>query len=161
MSSPPPRSRLWLHIVLSVLTLGLWLGGLLTHRFWRQGNRRAAAWSAGATAVLLLVIGFAAGGNTDESKDAATETTTATSTEQEQAATTAAPPAATTAPATTAASPVADELRAFGATRETWYARHDPAPDPDLAEGCCFEPLLANGRPSIYAAYWDGDRIAS
>ncbi len=161
MTSTPPRNRLLLHIVLSVLTLGLWLGGVLTYRFWRQGNRRAAAWSAGATAVLLLVIGFAAGGSSDQSKDTAPETTTAAATEQDAAATTVAPPAATTAPATTAAAVGPDELRAFGATRETWYAEHDPAPDPELAEGCCFEPLLADGRPSIYAAYWDGDRIAS
>lgn len=160
MSARPQRSRLWLHVALSVLTLGLWFGGLLTYRFWRQGNRRAAAWSAGATAVLLLVIGFAAGGSNDQSTEANQEATTepATTESEQPAATT--PPAPSASP-TTAAAPVEDELRAFGATRETWYASHDPAPDPELAEGCCFEPLLASGRPSIYAAFWDGDRITS
>jgi hypothetical protein len=160
MSSRPPRSRLWLHIALSVLTLGLWFGGLLTYRFWGQGNRRAAAWSAGATAILLLVIGFAAGGSDDESTDAAPEATTEAATTQAEHTATTTPPALS-APPTTATAPVEDELRAFGATRETWYANHEPAPDPELAEGCCFEPLLANGRPSIYAAFWDDDRIAS
>lgn len=109
----------------------------MSSRFWQKA------------AIFSLVLGLAVGCSSDESNDAATETTATV------AATTEAPPAATTL------APPADGLHAFGATSETWFARHDPVRVQNLNEGCCFEPLLANGRPSISAAFWQGSRIVS
>jgi hypothetical protein len=110
----------------------------------RPCRRRAAAWSGAAA---LLLAGLAAGGCAGEGdrEDALPETTTAVE-----------------APTTTAA-PVrpADGLRAFGAGSETWFATHEPATGPNLPQGCCFKPLLPDGRPSVFGAFWVGDRIVS
>jgi hypothetical protein len=100
-----------------------------------------------APVLVVPLLALAAGCSSDESDDAGTTATTV--------ATTSAPP-----PATTLAPP-ADGLHAFGATSETWYARHAPVHVPKLNEGCCFEPLLADGRPSITETFWLGTRIVS
>jgi hypothetical protein len=161
MPTGTPSRRWLLHALLTVLTLGLWLGGLSTLRFWRQGKRRAATWAGSATALVAVVWAVALAGGEGSSRSSAGDDdapAAATSAGGDVAPTTAAP-AQTSAPATaeTAEPPPAPALVGFGATREEWYARHEPAPDPQLAEGCCFGPLLSDGSPSIYAAFWSDD----
>lgn len=93
-SPPPPQAppsqdvsfffghRTWLHVVLAVLTFGLWLLVLLAIYLWRKGRK---GWSVATAAVLglfVLLIGIGAATPTED-KTTATQTTETQTTETE------------------------------------------------------------------------------